>query len=368
MKLLSLFLVFLVAFTARAETPDHQMPILAGEAFATPVTPATRDLNLFRGSKVDQDAAEPFDSYIAPNEHHNYLMEACLPKEGGALISVGTFRALNVFSSGKASHLVMLDIASPTVAFNKVNLQLIAAAEDRWRYLSLLFTGEGKPFLEKRARRGEVSYREFLRELKASGHDGIVAKWEKNVGVSLTEAMRAHLILQTERNYLQSNLDEAFRNYEAYEVLDKAFIGNDERFNTLKRLIGEDKVTVVTGNIAGEKTMSSLNQLLREKDMKVAAVDVSNVPGYLDDETTKKALANIRALPMREDGRIFYTAGPPHFARRPHNWAYYSVPPSYTFRSHEGDGGDKFETLPEDPADNDIAFQPKEAPCGKVNP
>ena len=136
-----------LALSARAENGQHELDLIAGEAFATPMTPVVHDVNLFRGQTVEQDEAKYFPTYIAPNEHYNYLMESCLPKEGGAFISVGTFRALNVFSSGKLSHLVMLDIAAPTVAFNKINLEIIAKAEDRWQYLSLLFTGEGQPFL-----------------------------------------------------------------------------------------------------------------------------------------------------------------------------------------------------------------------------
>ncbi len=368
MKRLVLFLVLVAVLTARAETPNHENPLIAGEAFATPVAPVSQDATLFRGMSVDQDEAMPFESYIAPNEYHNYLMEACLPKEGGALISVGTFRALNVFSSGKLSHLIMLDVAAPTVAFNKVNLQLIAKAEDRWQYLSLLLTGEGNPFLENRARKGEITFSEFVTKLYSPVRRDLVTSWEKNLEIPFTDEMRTSLD-SVVRRYFCADLISSFPMYEAGGTLEKSFLGNDERFNTLKRLISEDKVTVVTGNLAGEKTMSSLNRLFREKDVKVAAVDVSNVPDYLEPEQAKAALANIRALPMREDGRIFYTGHRPPgqgFKTSP-DWAYYTVPPSYSFSNHSTEP-EKFETVQGDPEDYDIGFQPKEAPCGKDSP
>ncbi len=342
---------------------DHAIQNAQSEMSA-PAASAPRNFSLFRGKAVEQDPGIPFEHFLAPNEHYNYLWEACLPKEGGAFISVGTFRGLNVFSSGKLSHLVLLDADPTAVAFNKVNLQLIAKAEDRWQYLSYLFTGTDRPELQKEARAGKLTYDEYLERLRTFSAKEIRRGWTDGLGVQLTEEERKAVADNNDSwldKYMRWEMHGGLQDYAKLKIEDKTYFGNDERFSRLKRYIEEDKVTVVTGNVAGQKAMSSLNKLFREHDLKVAAVDVSNVPTYLTQEALKTMHDNIRALPLREDARMLYTGGLSYKSKEPLPWDYFAVPPSFGYRERPNQADFMFG--PGNEKDQENFFVPTSAPC-----
>jgi hypothetical protein len=396
-KVFSRILIVVVCLglsVARAEdsSSSHTGPaVTSATSSSTGFDPAR--LELFRGKKLENvdpvDMGATFNQYIAPNEHFNYLFEGCLPKEGGAYISVGTFRGMNVASSGKVSHLVLMDINTSAIVFNKINTQLVAKAKDRFEYLSLLFTGVPQEELEKKAKSGEISMSEFTSKLTEKTPEDIFRVWQDTTKIVLSETDSkaftnnfggALLVASFMRRTMARELDLYFK----AGIGDKTFFGSDERFSTLKRMTEEDRITVVPGNIAGDKTMDSLNSLFREQDMKVSGVDISNVPDYLTQPGQQKAaVENIRKLPFREGGRILLTSDHPD-SRRPKideeiRWDYFALHhdngmpgfefPSrnnYTKKLQKRDGSGELTKIvkdPSNPPEFSILFSPEDAPC-----
>ena len=119
-----------------------------------------------------------------------------MPSTPGALVSVGTFRGLDVASSGKISHLILLDYNRGIKLFNLVNLQLIRLSRNRCEYLSLLITGERSGSLYADDCSDKIPLRDFIKRLtepllKDSSHGRstldskrLVPKW-RQLGVKL---------------------------------------------------------------------------------------------------------------------------------------------------------------------------------------
>lgn len=82
------------------------------------------------------------NNYIAPNERNPNFYANFLKDKTGTLLSVGTFRALIMFTIGKFDRLVLVDVAKSILAFNREHLSYIvdisssgSSAEQREKYL-----------------------------------------------------------------------------------------------------------------------------------------------------------------------------------------------------------------------------------------
>jgi hypothetical protein len=397
-RLISRILFVILCFAATSRADVHVVSVDPALERSNTATPSAREhsaIERFYGKKIE--SVDPVDpearwNYIAPNEHYNHLFEACLPKEGGAYISVGTFRGMNVASSGKVSHLVLMDIDTSALIFNKINAQLIAKAKDRFEYLSLLFSGVPQPALEKEAREGKLLDHDFIDRLRDTVlPSDILATWKETTKLDIPQAD----IDQLNKNYLKYNYgptkistftlrmkEDMVRELKSYSqggFGDKTFFGSNERFDTLKRMISEDRVTVVPGNIAGNRTMASLVDLFNEKDMKVAGMDISNVPQYLIEADQENAFSNIRKLPFREDGRVFLTTGSSRYQtnkpRKDDGWEYYSFHHKNIIKPYsrsnfpsvkkkDGSGEDaNIVSDPSNPKEFNLLYTPEDAPC-----
>jgi hypothetical protein len=271
------------------------------------------DLETVKGSKIEQDGNYEPHNYIVPNEFYANLFEGCLPKEGGAYISVGTLRAMNMGASPRVSHLVMMDISKSAILFNKINVQLIAKAKDRHQYLSYLLTGEEQPELEKQVKlgliAGGISEQEFITKLTSVGAPAIQAKWKNGLNLNFSEEEWRDISSAVEPSRTISQLGAELHTYFSIGNYDKTIMGADSRFEKMKRMIQEKRVTVVHGDISGEKTLKSLGDVFRKEDIKVAGVDLSNAPAYISGNRprTEKMIASLRNLPFREKGRVLHT-------------------------------------------------------------
>jgi hypothetical protein len=295
------------------------------------------DLLKFQGLPVEEDVpgAKSWD-YIPPNEHSNHLFEPCLPKEGGAYVAVGTMRGTNVASSGKVSHLFLMDFNLGAKVFNLANLQLISKAANRLEYLSLLLTGEAQPELEQKVRSGELKMRDFLSQLSARKltTTDLLKTWE-GMGIQLPEEIwkeqkKGNI---TGSSSLISSMLYELTEYENLDYGNNTFWGNDTRFETIQRMIAEKRVTVLNGDITGDKAVRSIGEVLREKNMKLAGFDASNILSWFaqtnEQDRIKKFLDKVKELPFAEGGRLYITA----HAMRPDTyvrhdmWNYYGIKP-----------------------------------------
>jgi hypothetical protein len=394
----SLVVLFFINTLALAETAVTHTSAVPG-VVATPIGSfeVAYDLETVKGNKIEQDGKYETYNYIVPNEFYSNLFEGCLPKEGGAYISVGTFRAMNMGASPRVSHLVMMDISKSAFLFNKINVQLIAKAQDRHQYLSYLLTGEAQPEIEKQvklgASAGGISEQQFISWLRARSTPKIQEKWKNDLKLNFSNEEWSEITYQVDPYRTIPALASALDTHFSIGNYDKTLMGNDSRFEKMKRMIQDKKVTIVNGDIAGEKTLTSLAEAFRKEDIKVAGVDYSNAPGYFagNTERTKKMMASLRNLPFREKGRVLYTDFHTSLASKGlDRWAYASFNKDHLeglernelprFESYRSGNGNlpKFQTFkaagqehtlvkdPTNPAGLDKLFSSGDAPCEEI--
>jgi len=396
-------------FSCHASPPapsNHKTTAVRAEDAGTPfgIHPSIGDVAL------EEDApGETSFRYTHYNEVENYLFEACL-EPGGAFISVGTFRGLNIASSGRVQRLIQLDYNDGVKLFNLMNLKLISLSKDRVEYLSLLLTGERETELMEKARTGKLTPKQYMEALKASFQKkhptakGVLTRKWKELGVSLppeqwtvVDQINAgdgldhleHFMHNKMFNYLKQTSDEEMARYTIF--------GNDARFQTIQKMIAENRVLAMVGDLTGEKSLASVGKALKASHLFVSGIDVSNVPDYFAEMEVPAAQGgtakegedglaafiamrnNIKKLPLNEKSRVLLTAVAPSPAQGL-GWNYFSLSekqfPEWEecyrrIRAHKGPNPLKLETAlrsflhadPSAPATKPILFSPAGAKC-----
>jgi hypothetical protein len=312
----------------------------------------------FEGQALEEDAATHTDfDYAVSNEFANHVFEAQIGREKGVYVAFGSLRALNVGSSGKFSHLVLMDYNRGMKLFNLLNLQLIARSADRFQYLSLLLTGECNEPLVEEARAGKISTAELIRRLsepvyrqylawhekKSDEYPDVFAKWRK-LGVVLpapADWSALHQARRGEEEPLDPLEPRVFHDFAGYArvMTEKGLIGNtyfgdDTRFATLRNLLAGGKVTVMNGDLAGGKSLGALGSALRPRGLWVSAVDLSNAPEYFSRhapsprEAFAPAARSLGALPVRPQSRVLITAFAASDGKAgydPDSWSYHAL-------------------------------------------
>jgi hypothetical protein len=345
---LGLWLALRVSTAFGESLPAHQ----PGDARSSrPKSPSLlSSLLTVNGSPVEQDPpGERSFRYVHPNEARGFLFDSALDGKG-ALISVGSFRGLNNASSGNVRHLIQLDYNYGINLFNLVNAQLIAQSNNRFEYLSLLFTGELNGSLIRSAQEGKLTTYEYIlklvepmaEDLARSGDTDIVARWRKR-GVKLPteedwQFLRSRPDSVPLSKYLFSTkMTNYLRRFETENAFPETIFGNDTRFNTIRNMIRDGRVTVLTGDIVGSKSFASLGTVLRRQNVSVAAVDVSNILDYFAQDPNNSPRAsldrfesNLQALPLSKTSRVFATSTSQvsRFAGAGDEWAYFVVRPA----------------------------------------
>lgn len=289
--------------------------------------PTSAELSQFRSHSIDQDppGTESY-GYLGSNETKQHLYEACLT-DGGAYVSVGT-GGINVASSGLVSHLFLMDYNRGIALFNKINLQLMARSRNRFEYLSRLLTGKVDPNFEKDAQTQLASAVINLVERtggefrRAQIDSELLDSWKK-FGVNLSaeewealESKKGDLSVHALSGAIRSNIPTQIQRHVSSSTLGQTIYGNDTRFETLRRMILDRRVTVLIGDLTGSKTMASIGETLNAPgvNLKLAAVNVSNVPGSLMENPSigrpqiHKMLTNLEKLQVT---RLFLTSIPP---------------------------------------------------------
>jgi len=340
------------------------------------------------GSDIPSENTGPGSfAYVHANEQFGHLFESCLKDPEGAVISVGTFRGLNLVSGGKAKDLVLFDYDSHIKLFNLVNLQLILKARDRYEYMSLLLTGKLNEPLIFEAKRSKMSVKEFITKVAAplivnpqdppkkwkwkSEGNLIPSAWAK-LGIespnkedweTLNEKEDAKNLPESEKGsplnsrlayQLLNRIPDSLFNSDRLGTIGDTLFGDDNRFSAVQKMIHEGHVSVVQGDLTKAGTMKAVNDALKAGGSPgISAIDVSNVPSYAAAAMTNEGVAegdawyrgmkeNWQKTTFTPNARIFFTnhntlfrdAEPHHppVAERPwlrdlEQWYYYSLAP-----------------------------------------
>jgi len=226
-----------------------------------PVSQAQQILKDFDGD-VSTDLASMDGLYIIPNEHDNYLYGKYLTSTQGVYIAVGSFRGLNTAMTADFSNVVLFDRDPEVVKFNRIHLKIIDQSKTQEDYLRKIC----KDPLQETFRKLSFSAKIAIKYICGEGQRKVF-------------------------------LDE---NY---------FFFDEDRFQKIKKLISEGRISVVQGDLTGTKSLKYLAQQMKEKNLTLSAIDISNShydikkPGEVS-----RMLENLLALPHDEKSQILFTS------------------------------------------------------------
>lgn len=249
--------------------------------------------------------------YILPNEHHFYHFNSVLHGQSGALISVGTFRAFHAASQGDFSHAIILDYSDAVVDFNVGFLKLILASRDRLEFLAWLLGDPGfrkifADFEEDRMGVSQLNY-EIEWALKTDSY--------RRAQITREYFPRAMSLPISNFSDTLSNMAYSFaaavlKIYKDPFRRRQSFLGSDEAFEKLKNLAERRRIYVVHGSLSGRKTMPELARLLRQHEVPLSVLDVSNSFKYIagvHEET--QFLKNIKGFHYSPQAKVLFTDG-----------------------------------------------------------
>jgi hypothetical protein len=280
--------------------------------------------------------------FIVPNEYQPNPHLDQLQGKTGTLISVGTFRSLDMSAAGNFSRIVLIDIDSKVSAFNQLSLALIKKASNRREYLSLLLTGDSSAYQDSHSLNlNDLQYFEFLesRFVTRNSNSGILNKWrvalpdlEPRVFEELSDFNRPGRA----RDFCHGIISGAIAQFTRLDSLHLTILGSDVAFEKVRTLAIEDRYSIFTGNLSGKQTVSSIAQALAKSDEKISVIDVSNVPSYIRD--TNQYRKNLAELPGTKDCTVLFSIAhvPPkvldvlNLPRTEDGWTYFaSLRPDY---------------------------------------
>lgn len=203
--------------------------------------------------------------FAHPNEDEFYLFNPVLEQRGDVLMAVGTFRAFHDASMGNFSDVILFDFTKAVNDLNQRHIEIIRASSDRSDYLRRLFNDPQIP-------------KDYLQKMK---------------------------------QYISTKRDSF------------TFLGSDEAFVRLKKLVDSDRIVSVSGSLSGLQAVAWLAIELKRLGKTISVLDISNSLDPIKSAgEVQKFLANLKALPFSEDARILFT-----IQNIKHGgWAYQSFP------------------------------------------
>lgn len=251
------------------------------------------------GWNIVQDGDGYGEGFIVPNEAGYLSYAPHLKNKNGVLISVGTFRAFQAAVMGDFSYIFLLDYAAEVVQFNKQIIDIIKKSSTRSNFLNLLFRSSR-----------------------------VIEKIENG-----NESLLFHDSNLNQKSNMFKFLKKIIQYYNDETTYGANFLTSDIYFNKLKNLINADKVILINGSLSGKETISELSLLLKERNLEVSVLDVSNAKDYI---IWSKQLSfyyrNLMRIPWANDAQVIWSV-PAHAnifvgPNIQNNWAYFANPAS----------------------------------------
>lgn len=254
-------------------------------------------LEIVKDKYMNSSFANEKGKFIVPNED-NYSGFSQVKFASGVLISVGTFRSLAMASMGQFSHVVLFDADPGVVEFNKWQIEVLKRSSSVAEFLGGL---AGKPEMV-----------EYLKEMNKQDAEGA---WARSVFDVLFD--RELQKIRGAPRSAKADLDHATLLYVGKLVrmassdLGHSFLTNSKKYEKLRRLALENKILVVHGSLTGDRAMKSLALKLKELNLSVGTIDVSNFFEYIieSNQSIINYTDNLEALPFEKSALVQLTNG-----------------------------------------------------------
>ncbi|MEK7355273.1 MAG: hypothetical protein AAB250_02410, partial [Bdellovibrionota bacterium] len=243
-------------------------------------------------------------AFINPNEPGFSAFAEITRQRTGALISVGTFRALMLGSYGHFQEIVLFDFDATIVEFNRRQIEALKISESLAEFFANLVERPADVALFQRAIEGEAKARH--------------------------EILQPPLKSSTELGYRADDYVSSVFNLFDHDD-GSGFLKNGRAYLRLRRLAIEGRMHAVQGDLAGRETLKAIGKLLERNRIQVGMLDVSNSPYYIlnprNGNLAPAYAANLASLPWAKNAVVNFTTEvhgyPGHGIDR---WSYYSVP------------------------------------------
>lgn len=284
-------------------------------------------------SGVPTDEYGDGGGYLYPNENNSRSFAPALAGKKGALLSVGTFRALNDAALGDFSHAILFDFDHRTVRFNQANVDLIGASQDRFEYLAALLDRPLDPSLAASVRAGRMADKEFIGSLvRTPRYQSLPSFLEKIVSLihPSTEPPRlrqARVAARDIWDYAADNPEFLSGAVWYPKQWESTYYGSDRLFSELRDKIKQGRVRVVAGDLAGSRTLKAVGSALNIAGVRFSVIDISNAwTGF----PMSPFIANLEALPLAPDAALLFTVSDAWVEKIPNVvddfWVYFAAP------------------------------------------
>ena len=264
--------------------------------------------------------------FIWPNEEGDADQVLWVKNRSGALISVGTFRTLNVGTIGGFSEIIQVDYDVLTVAFNRLILEFLREAKTREEFLVLLLGDELRPGFETRLGfRGKSAY------LSSILFHAVIGKPQLNSDI----CSRLPLVSISYFHRLGLHQDQAFNQppvgvqsaglcellpawiFQSYDLGkyvavgggfdESTILGSDVLYDRARKLARDGKISVVLLDLTSRESFMDFVKTLNENGTQISAVDISNA-GDSDVALRVKILENLTLLPWGDGSAVLETS------------------------------------------------------------
>jgi hypothetical protein len=263
-------------------------------------------------------------AFIIPNEIESELFTPSLNQRGGALISVGTFRVIRSLMAGSFDVGIFFDADTEVGKLNTRQIQDFARSQSWAEFLANMIDRPDLTQTIRQALQGDQdSYSKFLHAIVSKPED--VAPLAYDLDLEHTPNMRPSG--SPMRRSFMSEKDDLIgwgpragdhigvrQYYVAYLIrfahtpVGKTIFEDQAGFDKVHRLAAKGSLYVITGNLAGEKTMQEIGQRLRAAHVEVGCLDPSNAPeAIVIGGGSQQFQSNLRALPFAQDAIVNFT-------------------------------------------------------------
>ncbi len=190
--------------------------------------------------------------YIVPNEEYPLrALRAYQAVPSGAYLTVGTERGyIAAASSPNVTHLLLMDIDPGIVNYNRVNTLLLKIAPDRNAYINL----RTKP---------------LLNDWQSLAQKNLLSPSEQKVLADNFDSWK--------RNVAESGAFDNFHSKPFRKFRKVNYLHDDALFARIQKLARDDKIVAGVLDLQDKASVLALKNELIEKQIKVAALDISNV-------------------------------------------------------------------------------------------
>ena len=319
--------------------------VWAGLALRSP-TPRSPDTDFRPLGALIESFSEPggyFDTDNLISNETAYLQVAdrlATLAPGGGYIGVGPDQNFSYIARTRPSWAFIVDIRRDNMLQHLLLGALLERARTPREFLCLLLSRDCLP-----TREAPGGVAEVLRSLRsAAPRAGVMARTLaeaethiSTLGVELTATDREH-IASILRSFYRGQLALRFTTHgrapmpyhPTFETLLLArspsgrfgsYLDSADDYAFIRALARDGRLVPLVGDFAGSHTLGEVSRFLEERDVKVAALYVSNVEFYLlRDGRFDSFVEHVRALPIRRDAvmiRAYFDYGRPHPQRRP---------------------------------------------------